>query len=176
MELGLPRWEDDSLMHAIVKRRKIDDNGNPIGTESTNPLVNSRACEIKLIDSTTEILTANIIADNLLDHIDEEGHSYLLLDKIIEYRRNNDAFHKSDPFIKTITVNRQRKGYKRLGNMCPFEVWFNQLDRTQGYQTILSHWICWLCSTTRYSRGSGFWMVDTIRKAEEESNNIQIED
>ena len=46
MELVLPCGEDDSLMHAIVKRRKLDDDGNPIGTESTNPLVDMRAYEI----------------------------------------------------------------------------------------------------------------------------------
>ena len=71
MELGLPRGEDDSLMHAIVKRRKLDDDGNPIGTESTNPLVDMRAYKIEFIDGTTEILTANIISDNLLAQVDE---------------------------------------------------------------------------------------------------------
>ena len=43
MELVLTRREDDILMHAILKQRKIDDNGNPIITESTNPLVDTRA-------------------------------------------------------------------------------------------------------------------------------------
>ena len=46
MELGLPRGEDGSLMHAIVKRTKLDDDGNPIVTESTNSLVDMRAYEI----------------------------------------------------------------------------------------------------------------------------------
>ena len=46
MELGLPRGEDDSLMHSIVKLRKLDDDGNPIGNKSTNPLVDTRAYEI----------------------------------------------------------------------------------------------------------------------------------
>ena len=56
-ELGLPRGEDDSLMHAIVKQRKLDDDGNPIGTESTNPLVDMRAYGIEFIDGTTKTLT-----------------------------------------------------------------------------------------------------------------------
>ena len=42
MELRLPRGEYDSLMHMIVKRRKLDDDGNLIRTESTNPLVYTR--------------------------------------------------------------------------------------------------------------------------------------
>ena len=76
MDLGLPRGEDDSFMHAIVKRRKLDDNGNPIGTESTNPLVDMRAYEIKFIDGTTETLTSDIIEKNLLAKVDEEGHIF----------------------------------------------------------------------------------------------------
>ena len=99
MELGLPLGEDNSLMHAIVKRRKPDDNGNPIGTESTNPLVDTRAYEIEFIDSTTETLTDNIIVENLLAQVDEEVHMQILLDDIIDYIRNNNAFHKSDGFI-----------------------------------------------------------------------------
>ena len=66
MKLGLPRGEDDSLMLVIVKRKKLDDNGNPIRTEGTNPLVDTRAYEIDFISGTTEILTANIIPVNLL--------------------------------------------------------------------------------------------------------------
>ena len=71
MELVLPRGEDNSLMHAIVKRRKTDDGGNPIETESTNPLVDTRAYEIIFIDGTTKTLTTNIVAENLLAQVDE---------------------------------------------------------------------------------------------------------
>ena len=49
-------------MHAILKQRKLYDDGNPIGTESTNPLVDTRAYEIEFIDVTTETPTDNIIA------------------------------------------------------------------------------------------------------------------
>ena len=62
MELVLPRGEDDSLMHVIVKQRNLDDDGSPIGTESTNPLVDTRAYEIEFISDTTQTLTTNIIA------------------------------------------------------------------------------------------------------------------
>ena len=105
-------------MHAIVKQRKIDDDGNPIKSESTNPLVDTRDYDIELIDGTTETLTANIIAENLLVQVDEEGHRQLLLDEIIDYRRNNDAVHKSDSFIETNTGNRQRKMTKKGWEIC----------------------------------------------------------
>ena len=71
MDLGLPCGEYYSLMHVIVKQRKSADDGNPTGTESTTPLVDTRAYEIDFIDGTTETLTANIIAENLLAQVDE---------------------------------------------------------------------------------------------------------
>ena len=118
MGLGIPRGEDDRLMHVIVKLRKLDDDGNPIGTESTNPLVDTRAYEIEFIDGTTETLIANIITENLLAQVDEEGHRQLLLDDIIDYRRNNDAVHKSDEFIETRTGNRRRKMNTKGWEIC----------------------------------------------------------
>ena len=59
-------------MHAIVKRRKVDDDGNPIGTESINPLVFTRVHEIEFIDGTTETFTDYIIVDNILAKVDEK--------------------------------------------------------------------------------------------------------
>ena len=51
-------------MHMILKRRNFYDDDNPIGTESTNSLVDTRAYEIEFIDGTTETLAANIIVEN----------------------------------------------------------------------------------------------------------------
>ena len=105
-------------MHAIVKRRKLDDDGNPIGTESTNPLVDTRIYEIGFIDGTTETITSKIISENLFAQVDEEGHRQLLLDEIIYYRRNNDAVHKNNAFIETSTGNRRRKMTTKGWEIC----------------------------------------------------------
>ena len=74
MDIGLPRKYDDGLMHAIVKRRKLDDEGKDVGNMNNNPLLDTRAYEVEFSDSTTEFLTANIIAKNILAQVDEEGH------------------------------------------------------------------------------------------------------
>ena len=118
MELGLPLGEDDILMHAVVKQRKLDDDGNPIGTESTNPFIDKRAYEIEFIDGTTEALTANIIVENLLAQVDEEGHRQLLLDENVDIRRNNDAVYNSDAFIETSNGNRRRKMTTKGWEIC----------------------------------------------------------
>ena len=107
MKLGLPRGEYDSLMHAIIKQRTLDDDGNPMGTEITNPLVDTRAYENEFIYGTTETITSNIIAENLIAQVDEKGHRKLLLENIINYRRNNEVVHNIDAFIEPSTGNSQ---------------------------------------------------------------------
>ena len=86
-------------MHALVKRRKLDDDGKKNGTEHSNPFIDTRAYEVEFIDGTTETITANIIVKNLLAQVDKEGHRQLLLDNIIYYWKNIDAVHKDDAFF-----------------------------------------------------------------------------
>ena len=70
-------------------------------------MIDTRAYEFEFIDGTTETLTANIISKNLLVQVDEEGHSQLLVDKIIDYQRNGDTVHKDYTFVETLTGIRQ---------------------------------------------------------------------
>jgi hypothetical protein len=74
MELGLPRGQEDELHLARVKRRVVDVEGQPVGRPSRNPLLDSRQYEVEFLDGATDILTANIITENLLSQVDEEGH------------------------------------------------------------------------------------------------------
>ena len=55
MEIGFPRGDDDALMHAIVKKLKLDDNGLQIGTYHNNPLFDTRAYKVEYSDGTQEI-------------------------------------------------------------------------------------------------------------------------
>jgi hypothetical protein len=92
MELGLPRGEDEELRHAHTKRRAVDVEGRPIGRPSTNPrLLDSRQYEVEFMDGEVEILMANIIAENLLAQVDEEGHRQMLIDEIEDHRTKEDA-------------------------------------------------------------------------------------
>ena len=70
MELGLPRKYDDGLMHTIVKRRKLDDEGKSFGKMNNNPMIDTRAYEVGFYDGTNQLITANIIAENLLAQVD----------------------------------------------------------------------------------------------------------
>ena len=56
-----------------------------------NPLLDSRQFEVEYIDGTTEILSANEIAENILLQVDDQGQRQLVLDEIIDHRKNKDA-------------------------------------------------------------------------------------
>ena len=101
MEVGLPRGPDGELQHAIIKKRRIDNDGEDIGQANKNPLLGSREFEVEYLDGTTEYLTANIIAENILSQVDAKGHRQLLIDEIIDHRTNNDAIPKERGHYQT---------------------------------------------------------------------------
>ena len=118
MELGLARGDDDALVHAVVKKRKLDDHGLQIGTYNKNPLLDTREYEVEYIDGTVETLTANIIAENLLSQVDEEGHRQMLMHEIIDHRTNQNAINKEDGFVITKYGNKKKKMTTRGWELC----------------------------------------------------------
>lgn len=54
----------------------IDQDGKSVGVPSAtnNPLTDTRAYEVEFLDGRTEVLAANIIAENLFAQIDDDGH------------------------------------------------------------------------------------------------------
>lgn len=129
MELGLPRGPDDELAHARVKRRAVDEAGTPIGKPADNPMLDSRQYEVEFMDGSKETLTANIIAENLLAQVDEEGHRQLLFDEIIDHRTTKDAIPKAKGYHLT------RNGLKR------------RIRTTRGWQLYV-----------QWKDGSGTWV------------------
>jgi hypothetical protein len=95
MELALPQGHDGAMMHARVTKRMQDNEGLPIGRASRNPLLDSRQYEVEYTDGNVEALTANIIAENLIARVDEEGRRQMMLDEIIDHRTTAEAIPKS---------------------------------------------------------------------------------
>ena len=101
MELGLLRGPDGTMIKAKVKKRTLDEAGNPIGKYHENPLLDSRLYDVEFVDRGVEAVTANIIAENILAQINEEGHWQLMLDEIIDHRTTKHAIPKSEGTFKT---------------------------------------------------------------------------
>ena len=87
MELGIRR-DDEWLHHARVKQIAVYQDGRTIGIPSNNPLIDSRRYEVEYLYGTIEVLTANIIAENLLAQVDDQGHRHLLIDEIEDHQKN----------------------------------------------------------------------------------------
>ena len=57
--------------------------------------MDSRAYEIEYIDGQVEELTANIIAENLIAQVDEEGRRQMMMDSIADHRTTHEAISKA---------------------------------------------------------------------------------
>ena len=82
--------------------------GDPVGIAHSNPLLDTRKYQVEFDDGTNEIITANIIAENILSQVDEEGHTQMLLSEIVDHRTDGSEVKNEDGFIET------RGGGKRL--------------------------------------------------------------
>ena len=71
---------------ATVVCRKRDHDGRPIGKRHANPLLDTRLYEVEFPDGTTKAVSANLIAENLLSQVDEEGRSYSILGEIVDHQ------------------------------------------------------------------------------------------
>jgi hypothetical protein len=95
MKLGIPRGDDDELEFAKVTKRAKDDEGKPIGWVHDNPLLDSRQYEVQFHNGDTVVLTANIIAENILSQVDDKGRRQMMLDEIVDHRILESAIPKS---------------------------------------------------------------------------------
>jgi len=109
MEVGMKRGTDGELRRAIVRRRLMDEDGRPIGVGHNNPLVDTRRYEVQYDDGSTEALSANMLAANILSQVDEHGYRHRMMEEIGGHRRSKDAIDKSEAFFTTVKGTIRRK-------------------------------------------------------------------
>jgi hypothetical protein len=84
----------------------------------TNPLLNTRLYEVTFADGTVQDYTANKIAEAMYAEVDEEGNKYLLLDAIIDHRRDKTAMDKADMWITSYNGNKQLRRTTQGWKLC----------------------------------------------------------
>jgi hypothetical protein len=100
-------------MHATVRKQVRDEDGMPVGRAHTNPLMDSRKYEVEYLDGHVEELTANLIAENLISQVDEEGRRQMMMTAIIDHRVLPDAIPKSQGTYKNSYGVKRRKATTR---------------------------------------------------------------
>ena len=99
----------DEKLRGIVKKRTHDLNGNPIGQRNANPFLDTRSYEVTLPDGSTNVYGANIIAENIMSSVDDEGNMFVLLDEIIDHRSTDKALTEAEAWVETKSGSRRRK-------------------------------------------------------------------
>ena len=71
--------------------------------------MDSREYEVEFPDGSTDFVTANTIAENIYSQVDQEGNSFLIMDEIIDHKKDGHAVEKDDGD----SVKLNGKSYKR---------------------------------------------------------------
>ena len=74
MGLGIHHDDKEGMYQARVKQRAVDQEGRPVGSLHNNPLLDHHQYEVEFLDGRAQIMTANIIAENLLAQVDDNQH------------------------------------------------------------------------------------------------------
>jgi hypothetical protein len=110
MIIGRRRDPELPPEQAHVKRRAVDNEGRPIGKAhpTNNPLLDSRVYEVEYDDGFTEAVAANVLAENILAQVDEDGFRRLMLDEIVDHRIKPDAIPRSQGTYTTASGTTRR--------------------------------------------------------------------
>ena len=107
-----------------VVSRKTDEDGKKTGKSNSNPLLDSREYDVEFIDGSTDAYTANIIAQSMFSQIDDEGHSFSIIQDITDHRKDGSAVPSDDKYYVDGT-GRKRERRTTKG-------WFLNCDMKDG--------------------------------------------
>lgn len=83
-------------------------DGNIHGTWNENPIMNTIMYDVEFPDGTVKEYAANIIAENILSQVDDQGFTITNLDSVVDHRRSALAIPDDEMYV------RSKNGEKRL--------------------------------------------------------------
>jgi hypothetical protein len=84
---------------ATVKEQARDFEGNFVGRNHKNPLLDTSKYIIEYDDGTSDRMFANSIAENIYSQVDDEGRHFVLLKDIVDHRALADAITIQEGFM-----------------------------------------------------------------------------
>ena len=101
--------QGDVVQSAKVTQRSIGPNGTTVGKYDDNPAVNSIIDDVEFPDGAVKEYSANVIAENMLSHVDSDGFTMTMMDGVIDHKMDTaTAVPKRDKYIAT------RRGQRKL--------------------------------------------------------------
>ena len=86
----------NTISKGTVIERVRDPDGNVIGREHRNPILDTRRYKVKFDDGDVTELTANVIAESMYAQMDGNGNLHALLGAIIDHKRSKNAVTLSE--------------------------------------------------------------------------------
>ena len=102
-------------------------DGKVIVEHNPNPILDTMIYNVMFQDGSIQQYAANIISEHMYSQVDEDGHSYQLLESIINHRTNGQAVHGDDGCT---TANNGEKSSKKTK-----KGWFVCVEWKDGTKT-----------------------------------------
>ena len=96
-EVVLPQNGEHMRAAKVIGRSRGPD-GNAQGSYNTNPIINTRVYDVMFPDGAVQQYSANVIAENMMSQVDEDGHRYQMVDYIVDHRKDGRAIARADGF------------------------------------------------------------------------------
>ena len=84
-EANLPHM-NKQIKAAVVGRHR-DEDGSLLKRKDENPILSAAVYDLAFPDGVIKQYAAKVIADNMFAQVDEDRHSYLMLDAITGHRK-----------------------------------------------------------------------------------------
>jgi hypothetical protein len=107
----------DKMMSARVRGRKRSSDGSFAGRANPNPILDTRIYDVEFADGQMAELAANVIAQSMYAMCDAEGNQYLLLEGIVDHRKDDTAVERADMYVQRGS-NRQLKKTTKGWKLC----------------------------------------------------------
>ena len=90
------------MANAMVIGHKCDADGKLIGNSHPNPILDMGLYEVQFEDGRVDTYSANVIAENIFEQVDDEGERWLLMDEIVDHCKAKDTVSHKDQYFKCI--------------------------------------------------------------------------
>ena len=101
INLTVPISRAGELIQGTVKRRKCDgDTGFLLGKANSNPLLDTRVYDVEMPDGTYAGYYANSLIESIYNSADDNNHTELFLDDIIDHQANDNAIPKKGGWVR----------------------------------------------------------------------------
>ena len=110
----LPVEDWNELARVLCQKRDL--NGVPVGNTHKQHAMDTRVYEVCFTDGRTKELAANTIAEVLYAQCDLDGNQYIMLDTIVDFRKDSDVAISWNNQVKTVhgkkVVSHSTKGWE----------------------------------------------------------------